>query len=157
MSEGLLLDLLETISGFATKIAESKGLELVDAELFRAGKRRVLRIYIGKLGGVSVTDCADVSRELSALLDAENTMGEEAFVLEVSSPGLDRPFKTLKDYARNIDKDVRISCKEAVLGKFLWVGKIKNISEEEITLEVEGSEKTIPVGKIAQAKVDIRF
>ncbi len=151
------MDLLDIVSGFAAKIAESKGLDLVDAELFRAGKRRVLKIYIGKQGGVSVADCADLSRELSAVLDAENAMGDDPFVLEVSSPGLDRPFKTVKDYARNIGQFVRISCKEQVQGKFLWVGKLEKVSEDEVTLSADGTENTIPLDLIVQAKVDIRF
>src|SRR3954466_11367912 len=110
------LDLTQDISHRAAKVAESHGLELVDVEIFRAGKRRVLRIYIGKREGVTVSDCAHVSRELGVLLDADNVMQDEAYVLEVSSPGLDRPFKSVQDYRRNVGRFVRATLREPIAG-----------------------------------------
>jgi ribosome maturation factor RimP len=154
------LDLVQDISRRAAKVAESHGLELVDVELFRAGKRRVLRIYIGKPAGVSVDDCATVSRELGTLLDAENVMQDETYVLEVSSPGLDRPFKTLKDYRRNVGRFVRATLREPIEGlgpKKLVVGKLENVGEDSITLDADGTTRSIPLDLIVQAKVDVRL
>jgi ribosome maturation factor RimP len=151
------LDLIHDISGLAGKIAESMGLDLVDVELFRAGRRRILRVFVGKRGGVSVDDCAKVSRELSALMDAENLMGEEPYNLEVSSPGLDRPFKTIKDYRRNVGRLVRVSCREPVEGKRLLVGKLEDVGEATITLDEDGQTRSIPLDQIVQAKVEIRL
>jgi ribosome maturation factor RimP len=151
---------MQDISGRAAKVAESHGLELVDVELFRAGKRRVLRIYIGKREGVSVDDCANVSRELGTLLDADNVMQDETYVLEVSSPGLDRPFKTLKDYRRNVGRFVRATLREPVEGlgpKKLVVGKLEDVGEDSITLDTDGTSRSIPLGLIVQAKVEIRL
>jgi ribosome maturation factor RimP len=151
------LDLITDISKLAGKIAESHGLDLVDVELFRAGRRRILRVFVGKLGGVTVDDCAKVSRDLSAVMDAENTMGDEAFNLEVSSPGLDRPFKTIKDYRRNVGRYVRVSCREPVEGKRLLVGKLEDVGEATITLDEDGTARSIPLDQIVQAKVEIRI
>jgi len=154
------LDLTQDISHRAAKVAESHGLELVDVEIFRAGKRRVLRIYIGKREGVTVSDCAPVRRELGTLLDADNVMQDENYVLEVSSPGLDRPFKTLKDYRRNVGRFVRATLREPIEGlgsKKLVVGKLEDVGEDSITLDTDGTSRSIPLGLIVQAKVDVRL
>jgi ribosome maturation factor RimP len=154
------LDLVQDISHRATKVAESHGLELVDVEIFRAGKRRVVRIYIGKRDGVTVADCAHVSRELGTLLDADNVMQDDTYVLEVSSPGLDRPFKTLKDYRRNVGRFVRATLREPIEGfgpKKLVVGKLEGVGEDSITLDADGKTRSIPLDLIVQAKVDVRL
>jgi ribosome maturation factor RimP len=151
------LDLIQNISHKAEKIATDNGLDLVDVELFRAGRRRILRVYIGKRDGVSVEDCARVSRDLGVLLDAENVMEDDSYTLEVSSPGLDRPFKTLQDFRRNLGRFVRISTSEPVEGKKLLVGKLEDASEASITLDADGSARSIPMALIIQAKVDIRI
>ncbi|MBW8888325.1 MAG: ribosome maturation factor RimP [Fibrobacteres bacterium] len=154
------MDLTQDISHRAAKVAESHGLELVDVEIFRAGKRRVLRIYIGKREGVTVSDCAHVSRELGTLLDADNVMQDENYVLEVSSPGLDRPFKSLQDYRRNVGRFVRATLREPIAGlgnKKLVVGKLEDVGEDSIILDTDGTARTIPLGLIVQAKVDVRL
>ncbi len=151
------MDLIQNITDLATKIAEAGGTELVDVEIFRAGKRRVLRIYIGKRGGVSVEDCARVSRELGTLMDADNVMQDENYTLEVSSPGLDRPFKTIKDYRRNVGNFVRVSTSEPVEGKRMVVGKLEDVGEASITVDSNGKARSIPLDLIVQAKVDIRL
>ncbi|HKP94472.1 MAG TPA: ribosome maturation factor RimP [Fibrobacteria bacterium] len=154
------MDLIENIAQLATKVAESNGLELVDVEIFRAGKRRVLRIYIGKRDGVNVDDCARVSRDLGTLLDADNVMQDENYILEVSSPGLDRPFKTVKDYRRNLGRFVRVSTREPVEGlgnKRLVVGKLADVGEASITVDTDGTPRSIPLDLIVQARVDVRL
>jgi ribosome maturation factor RimP len=151
---------MQNVSELATKVAESIGLELVDVEIFRAGKRRVLRVYIGKRDGVNVDDCARVSRDLGTLLDADNVMQDENYILEVSSPGLDRPFKTLKDYRRNLGRFVRVSTSGPVEGlgnKRLVVGKLEDVGETSITLDSDGKSRSIPLELIVQAKVDVRL
>lgn len=152
------MDLIQSITGFADKVAGANGLDLVDVELFRAGRRRILRIYIGKREGVSVEDCAKVSRDLGVLLDAENLMEDDTYTLEVSSPGLDRPFKTLKDFRRNLGRFVRITCSEPVEGKKLLVGTLVDAGEASVTLDAGGKTAcSIPMDLIVQAKVDIRI
>ena len=151
------MDLIQNISEKAERIAGANGLDLVDVELFRAGRRRILRVYIGKREGVSVEDCAKVSRDLGVLLDAENVMSDDSYTLEVSSPGLDRPFKSLKDFRRNVGRFVRISVSEPVEGKRLFVGKLEGADEASVTVEADGGVRSIPMDLIVQAKVDIRI
>ena len=169
------MELIDTLSSLASKVAISAGLELVDVEIFRAGKRRIVRIYIGKRGGISVEDCAKVSRDLGTLLDADNVMQDDNYVLEVSSPGLDRPFKTLADYKRNIGGLVRVSTSEPIEGKRLVVGLLEDVSDTSITILRDAKTKnadtgkdkskdksknqscSIPISLIVQAKIDIRI
>lgn len=151
------MDVLDQITELARRVCGTHGLDLVDVELFRAGRRRMLRIYVGKAEGVSVDDCARVSREVSAVLDAENWLGDENYVIEVSSPGLDRPFKTLADWRRNVGRDVKITCREKLDGKIMHLGKLIAVEADEVKLENAAGVTTIPMALVALAKIDIKL
>ena len=142
----------------ARQIAEARGLELVEVELFRAGRREVLRVYLDRPGGITVDECAESSREISALLDAEELF-QQAYTLEVSSPGLDRPLRTPRDWARRTGEWVRVHLGEPVEGKRTWIGKIRECGEDSAVLAPEkgGPEITIPYRAVQLARVDVRF
>ena len=109
-------------------IVEAKGFELVDVEWVKEGANWYLRAYIDKENGITVDDCEEVSRALSDLLDEEDFISEN-YILEVSSPGLDRPLKKEKDFARSIGKDVEVKLSEPLVGKtrgsFLISGSVR--------------------------------
>jgi len=151
------MDVLDKISTLARGITESLGLDLVDTELFRAGRRRIVRIYIGKVGAISVEDCAKVSRELSVILDADDVLSGEAYVLEVFSPGLDRPFKTLADWRRNVGREIRVTCREAVEGRFQYQGVLTSVDETSAQLESGNQTINIPLNQVALAKLEIKI
>jgi ribosome maturation factor RimP len=151
------MDVLDQITELSRRVCTTHGLDLVDVELFRAGRRRMVRIYVGKAGGVSVDDCARVSREVSAVLDAENWLGEDNYVIEVSSPGLDRPFKTLADWRRSIGRDVKVTCREKLDGKIMYLGKLVSAEEDEVTIEGAAGAVKIPMSLVALAKIDIKL
>ena len=151
------MDVLEQITALAGRVAATHGLDLVDVELFRAGRRRMVRIYVGKAAGVSVDDCARVSREVSAVLDAENWLGDDSYVIEVSSPGLDRPFKTLADWTRNIGRDVKLTCREKVEGRIQHAGKLAAADDANVTLETAAGALNIPMDLVALAKIDVKL
>ena len=151
------MDVLDKISALAARIAEDRGLELVDTEMFRAGRRRTLRILISKPTGVGVEDCVGLSRELSAVLDAEGVLGEDPYSLEVSSPGLDRPFKKPADWRRNLGREVRITCRESVAGRFDHQGKILAVRDDAAVIESRGVETPIPYSVITSAKLEIKI
>jgi ribosome maturation factor RimP len=154
---GRTMDVLEQITDLARRVCATHGLDLVDVELFRAGRRRMVRVYIGKAAGVSVDDCAKVSREVSAVLDAENWLGEDNYVIEVSSPGLDRPFKTLADWARNVGREVRVTCREKLDGKIQHQGKLIAADDAAVSLETPSGTVNIPMGQVALAKLEIKL
>ena len=151
------MDVLDKISSLARGIAETHSLELVDTEVFRAGRRRIVRVYVGKKDGISVEDCARVSRELSAVLDADDVLEGDAYTLEVSSPGLDRPFKTLADWRRNVGREIRVTCRESVEGRFQHQGVLVSADENAAQLEANGKKLNIPLNQVASAKLEIKI
>lgn len=147
---------LEAIQQMALKVIESEGLELVDME-FKAGKARsLLRIFIDKPGGVTLDDCENVSRQLSALLDVEDIV-KSAYVLEVSSPGLDRPFKTDRDYERSIGQYVRVHYSEEDGSPRQTTGTLKEINDSELVLENDGYAQRISRERIRRAHQDVQM
>ena len=117
-------------------IVEAKGFELVDVEWVKEGANWYLRAYIDKENGITVDDCEEVSRALSDLLDEEDFISEN-YILEVSSPGLDRPLKKEKDFARSIGKDVEVKLFKAINKEKEFVGILKAYDEDTVTLEME--------------------
>ncbi len=117
--------------------ARALGCELVDVELAGGGRHPTLRVYIDKPGGVTVDDCADVSRQLSAILDVEDPI-RESYTLEVSSPGLDRPLVTAQDFARQRGETVRIKLQAPLAGRRNFTGRVLEVHDAEVVLEVQG-------------------
>jgi ribosome maturation factor RimP len=105
---------LEHIRAIAGRVAQSNGLELVDVEFRGGGKARMLRIYIDKPGGITHADCEAVSREVSAILDVEEAVPGGQYLLEVSSPGLDRKLVKPADYERFSGSRVKLQTRAPV-------------------------------------------
>lgn len=135
-----------------TPVIQANGFELVDVEYVKEAGTRYLRAYIDKEGGITIDDCELVSRAFGELLDAEDFI-EESYVLEVSSPGLGRPLKKEKDFARSIGKDVEIKLfkplsKEKKEKDFF--GTLKSYDGTSVTIEQEdGGELTLARSAIA--------
>ena len=122
-------------------ICEANGLELVDVEYVKEGSTRYLRAYLDKAGGIKINDCETASRAWEAELDKEDFI-EEAYTLEVSSPGLLRPFKKDRDYQRNIGNDVEIHLFKADADrKKEYVGMLDSFDPETLTIVTEDETK----------------
>ena len=125
MKEDLQKQVQRQVEEIAESLVVTEGMELVDLEYRREGPRWVLRLFIDKEGGVTVDDCARVSRELGDLLDVKDVI-PQAYVLEVSSPGLDRPLVTLADFNRRRGCEVSVRLKgvrKPVIGTIVSVGR----------------------------------
>ena len=118
-------------------MVEKHGFELVDVEYVKEGGNWYLRAYIDKPGGITVDDCEVISRELSDKLD-EKDFVEEAYILEVSSPGLGRPLKKEKDFARSLGEEVEV---RTVNRQKEFTGILKAYDKDSITIELENEEK----------------
>ena len=129
-------------------LIEQHQFELVDVEYVKEGGNWYLRAYIDKPGGITVDDCELVSRALSDLLD-EHDFIEDAYILEVSSPGLGRPLKKDKDFARSIGEEVDVKTFRAIQHQKDFTGILKAYDKEKIVLELEGGEE------MAFARADI--
>ena len=123
-------------------IIEEKGFEFVDVEYVKEGSNWYLRAYIDKEGGITINDLEEVSRTLSDRLDEEDFIAD-AYILEVSSPGLGRPIKKDRDFDRNIDKDIEIHLYRAINGQKQFVGLLKSYNKETITIEDENGNETV--------------
>lgn len=117
-------------------IIEANHFELVDVEWVKEGANWYLRAYIDKEGGINVVDCELVSRALGELLDEEDYISEN-YILEVSSPGLDRPLKKEKDFARSIGLDVELKLYKALNKQKEFVGILTAYDDTTVTIELE--------------------
>ena len=138
-------------------IIESCGFELVDLEYVKEGSSKYLRAYIDKPGGITVDDCAEVSRPFSDNLDEADFI-DEAYILEVSSPGLFRPFKKDKDFERNLMEEVELKLYRQVDHLKDYTGLLKKFDKDTVTIELEnGDEKTFDRSNLAIIRQTVYF
>ena len=135
---------------------EDLGCELWGIECQRAGRFMTVRLFIDKEGGVTVDDCADVSRQVSAILDVEDPIADK-YNLEVSSPGLDRPLFTLPQFERYIGQDIAVHLRIPVMERRKWQGKLGRIENDMVILIVDGQEQVLVFGNIQKANVVAKF
>ena len=135
---------------------EDLGCELWGIECQRAGRFMTVRLFIDKEGGVTVDDCADVSRQVSAILDVEDPIADK-YNLEVSSPGLDRPLFTLSQFERYIGQDIAVHLRIPVRERRKWQGKLERIENDMVILIVDGQEQVLVFGNIQKANVVAKF
>ncbi len=130
--------------------------ELVDVEYVKEGSNWYLRAYIDKPGGITVDDCETVSRALSDLLDEEDFI-KDAYILEVSSPGLGRPLKKEKDFERSIGEDIEIRLYHALNGQKEYEGILKAFDKATITISTGKEEIAIDRTNIALVRLALDF
>lgn len=122
-----------------TPIIDSGGFELVDVEYVKEGADFYLRVYADKPGGITIDDCVTISRALEEKLDAADKI-KDAYILEVSSPGLTRPLKKEKDFARSIGKLVEIKLYKAVNGMKELTGVLESFTEASVTIMLDDAD-----------------
>ncbi|MCL0038466.1 ribosome maturation factor RimP, partial [Thermodesulfovibrionales bacterium] len=133
-------------------------LELVNVDMLAMGKKTLLRVVVDKERGVTIGDCERTSRGLEALLDAEDLI-KGTYLLEVSSPGLDRPLIKQKDFEKNRGKLARVITTEKIVNQTFLIGRIVDVGEDWIRLRLGKKEKSedifIPIDKISKARLEI--
>ena len=139
-----------------TPIIAENHFELVDVEYVKEGANWYLRIYADKEGGINIDDCVLISRALEVKLDEEDFI-KDAYILEVSSPGLGRPLKKDRDFERNLGKAVEIKLYKAVEGCKEYEGILKEFSKDAVTVETEEKEHTFSRKDIAVIRQAIEF
>lgn len=138
-------------------ITKENGFELVDVEYVKEGGTWYLRVYIDKPDGIAVDDCEVVSRRLSDLLDEKDYI-DDAYILEVSSPGLGRPLKKEKDFKRSLGEEVEIRTYRAVDKQKEFTGILKEYDKDTVTIEYEDeTTKTFDRGDIALIRLAFDF
>jgi hypothetical protein len=145
----------EFVSGVVESIIESTELELVDVEYVHE-REWYLRVFLDKVGGIDLDDCQMVSEQLSQVLDEKDPI-KENYLLEVSSPGLDRVLKKDKDFVRYHGRDVDIQLFKPIDGKKQYTGALQGFSEEAITIQVQEETISIERAAIAQIRLHLDF
>jgi ribosome maturation factor RimP len=129
------------------------GLDLEAVELTPAGKRRVLRVAVDRDGGVNLDAIAEATREVSRVIDDTDAMGEAPYTLEVTSRGVDSPLTLPRHWRRNHDRLVTVTTRA---GEKL-TGRVTASDDNAVTLDVDGNARTLLLGDVAKALVQIEF
>jgi len=146
---------VDRVREIAARVAASSGLEVVEVELCGGGKARMLRIVIDKPAGVTHEDCANLSREVGTILDVEDAMPGGSYLLEVSSPGLDRKLTRPADYERFTGSMVKLSTRQAVNGNRHFEGRLEGVREGKLTLDVSTARKKFRPADGTSQKLEI--
>jgi ribosome maturation factor RimP len=147
---------LASIREAAERVASSVGVEIVDVE-WKVGAQRLLRIYIDKPEGITHGDCQRVSEQLGVVLDVEDLIPGPRYVLEVSSPGLDRKLSNPAEFERFAGRLAKISLNEPVEESKYFEGRLAGVSEGMVRLEVNGRVVLLPLSLIRKANLVVEW
>ena len=152
-----LLPMIEKIKETIEPVLKREGIELVDVIYRREASGQVLRLLVDREGGIMLSDCVSLNERLSQVLDETNVI-EESYVLEVDSPGIGRWFIKKRDYERSKGRIVRVTLNEAILDKKEYIGRLEEILENSIKIDVKKKGVIdIPFGKVVRARQEVEF
>jgi ribosome maturation factor RimP len=148
---------IDRVREIAERVAASSGLEVVEVELRGGGKSRMLRIFIDKPAGVTHEDCANLSREVGTILDVEDVIPGGSYLLEVSSPGLDRKLIRPSDYERFAGNRIKLTTREPVNGNRHFEGTLEGFQQGRLTLDLSTARKKMRPGDGHPQKLEIEL
>lgn len=146
----------QVITELAMPIVEGLNYELVDVEFVKEGTNWYLRVYIDKPGGISIDDCQAVSEKMSEVLDEKDPI-EQCYYLEVSSPGLERPLKTERDFIKYKGELVEVKVFQPIDGKKIFEGELIGLIDNLIIINQAGNNIEFEKDKVALVKRSIKF
>ena len=147
----------EEVEKYLTPIVEGLGYEIVEVEFAKKYNGDNLTVFIDKPEGITIDDCEKVHNAIDLPLDELNPTNDKTYTLNVSSPGIDRPIVTDKDYTRNIGCDIEVKLFQAILKKKTYIGKLVRFSNDEVVLDIDGKEMVIDRKLISKATKFIDF
>ncbi len=147
---------VDELNALIEPVVSGMGFILWGVEFLRSGKFSTLRIYIDHEDGINVDHCADVSRQVSAVMDVEDPITGN-YNLEVSSPGMDRPLFSIEQYAAYLNEWVEIKLRHAFDGRRNFKGVIVGIDEEDVVVLVDGEEYLLPIETIEKGRIIPNF
>lgn len=145
---GVNVDVEARLQSIGEAAAHSRGVELLELKHIRAGRRQIVRVIVDKVGGVTIDECAEVSRRMSADLDMSDLLSGR-YTLEVSSPGIDRPLKTAADFRRKVGRDVAVRVTGDAEQEETIEGVIGEVTDEHVMV----GETSIPLHRITEGKL----
>jgi ribosome maturation factor RimP len=145
------------LSELLAPLVGAAGADLEDVSVSKAGKRSVVRVLVDRDGGVSLDDVADLSRVVSDALDALDEQDPSvlgpSYVLEVSSPGVDRPLTEPRHWRRNVTRLVTATLRDGTA----VTGRVSAADDDVVTLDVDGTERVLPYAELARGAVQVEF
>jgi ribosome maturation factor RimP len=150
--------LLETLDALARRAAQAEGLQVAWIELKRQGGANVFRVFIEREdGGAGLADCERLTHRLGLLLDVEDPI-ESAYVLEVSTPGLDRPLRNERDYERFTGRLAKVKTKTPIDGRRRFVGRLAGVRSGSVVIDDEEvGEVNVPLSSVDSARLEVEF
>jgi len=149
----------QDLTAMLAPAVEALGFELLGLEFVRAGQHSTLRVYIENVQnaeGITVDNCVEASRQISAILDVEDPITNE-YNLEVSSPGIDRPLFKLEHYQKAQGEEIRLRTKLPQDGRRNFKGDLVSVEGDMLTLSLDGSEFMIMLGNVEKANIIAKF
>lgn len=147
---------IDELNSLVEPVVSGMGFQLWGIEYIRSGKFSTLRIYIDHEDGINVDHCADVSRQVSAVMDVEDPISTN-YTLEVSSPGLDRPLFTEEQYLQSVGEWVEIKLRYAFEGRKNFKGVINGVEEGDVVVQIDGEEFLLPIESIDKGRIIPNF
>ena len=138
------------------ELVRGSELELVEVRFTREGRQNILKVFIHRDEGITLTHCQSLSERLDLALEVEDFISD-SYILEVSSPGVNRPLRTRRDFERNTGRLARVSTTEVLDDRKRFLGRIREVDDRELTLEGSKSTWRIPLESIAKAKLEVEF
>lgn len=143
----------DRVATLVADVVAAHGMDLEQVRVTSAGRRRLLRVVVDSDRGVSLDETADVSRELSTALDAADTMGQQPYTLEVSSPGVDRPLTRPRHWRRAVGRLVRVDCPPAGVVE----GRVLSADDGGITVDVDGDHRRFGYERLGPGEICVEF
>jgi ribosome maturation factor RimP len=148
--------IVDRVREIVSPIVEAEGLELLEVEYIKGKRRSILRLIVDKVGGVTIGECKRLSERVETKLDVADPI-PSSYRLEVSSPGVDRPLRTEKEFAVKKGRMVKIKIAKPICGKQEFIGRIEDVQEGRVQIMTEGGRITIPIDSIMNAFVQVQF
>jgi len=150
-----LLPMIDKIREIIEPVIQQDGAELVEIIYRREAGRQVLRLLVNKDNGIKLSDCAGLNKKIGQVLDESDIM-QESYVIEVNSPGIDRPFTVKRDYERARGRMVRVTLSEKILDKKEYIARLEEVSDAGVKIDVNKKGIIeIPFEKIVRAREEI--
>ncbi len=149
-------EICEKVYEMTEPIANKNGVEIEDIEFVKEGPNHYLRVFIDKEEGVNINDCENVSRALDQLLDEDDFISVQ-YILEVSSPGIDKVLKKEKDFVKYAGRDVDIKLYKAIDKQKEFTGELVSLVDDILTILIDEEEKTFDYSLVSQVRLSIDF
>lgn len=147
----------QSVADLVEPLLQTQGFELVELQLQQRKEQWLVRVFADAEGGISLEDCRRLSFEIGQMLEAEDLM-TASYVLEVSSPGLDRPLRTARDFQRQRQRMVTVFLHSPLMGKSAYTGRVAAVTDVDLVLHVPpDTPLTIPLPQIEHGVVELEF